>query len=204
MVAADRLNPMSKDITSHKLYAYVDESGLETEGRLFIVAIAVINGNPQNAIKLCEEIETISGKGKVKWGKAKHAQRMDYLRRVFSAPELRGRVCYAIFRGTKDFDTSTIEGITLAIHHFAIAPKYSATIYIDALSKSKRHEYGARLRKAGIQTHKVQGIGKDESNALIRLTDAIAGFVRDAIDGGSIEIVDLFKQAGKTNALIEI
>ena len=39
-----------------------------------------------------------------------------------------------------------------------------------------------RIRRYGIITEKVKGLG-DEQSALIRLSDAIAGFVRDYLEG---------------------
>ena len=187
-----------------KLYCYVDENGMETEGRLFIVAVVVIGGDPQTASSLCEELESLSGKGKFKWGKAEKNRRMDYLRRAFVYPDLRGRLCYAVFRGTKDYQNSTVEAIARGVRHFASTSQYTTVTYIDALSKSKRHVYGSLLRKTGIPTSKVQGVTKDENNSLVRLADAIAGFVRDALDGDSDEIRVLFQQAENSGALIEV
>jgi hypothetical protein len=129
---------------------------------------------------------------------------MQYLRQVFADEMLKGRLCYAIFRQTSDYDAATIEAIVLAIRHFVTVEDYTSMIFIDALSKTKRHEYGARIRKLGVRTHKVQGVTKDESNALVRLADAIAGFVRDALEGREKEIADLFQKATADGALIEV
>lgn len=51
---------------------------------------------------------------------------------------------------------------------------------------------------------KVQGVAKDETNALTRLADAIAGFVLDAVDGKSEEIKALFQKAKKDGMLIDV
>ncbi len=82
--------------------------------------------------------------------------------------------------------------------------KFTTLIYVDGLSKTKRHEYGARLRRFGLPVRKIQGIAKDETNALTRLADAIAGFVLDAVDGNSEEIKALFQKAKRDGMLIEV
>ncbi len=97
---------------------------------------------------------------------------------------------------------TTIVGIAKAIHYKEPA-EYATIIYVDGLKKSKRQEYGSELRKLGIPTRKVQGVTKDENNALIRLADAVAGFVRDVIDGGEEELI-IFTEAKKSSSLIEL
>ena len=169
----------------------------------FIVAGIVINVDPQAVTAQCEELERLSLKGASKWRKTKHIHRIDYLRRAFAAPDLQGRLYYAVFQGTQDYETATIEAIARAVRHFA-SGEYTTSIYIDALSKSKPHVYGALLRKTGIATHKVQGVTKDENNALVRLADAVAGFVRDGLDSDSAAIVRLFTEVKNVDYLIEV
>ena len=195
---------LSADLIMQKLYCYVDENGMETEGRLFIVAVVIISGDPLPVFTLCEEFESASDKGKFKWRKAEKSKRLDYLRRAFRSPALKGQVCYSVFRATSDYEVATIEGIARALRYFEATQEYKTFVYIDALSKSKRRVYGALLRKLGISTYKVQGVTKDENNALVRLADALAGFVRDALDGDSGEIVALFEEAKSAGALIEV
>lgn len=63
---------------SRKIYCYVDETGQDTEGDIFIVTVVV----PENRDKVLEYIENVeqqSGKGKFKWGKADHAKRFSYI-----------------------------------------------------------------------------------------------------------------------------
>jgi hypothetical protein len=40
-----------------------------------------------------------------------------------------------------------------------------------------------QLRRSGIRAKKVRGVRKDENDALIRLADALCGFVRLAVEG---------------------
>ncbi len=58
----------------NKLYCYVDETGQDTKGKLFIV-VAVIVGEEKNEVeKYLESIEEQSGKGKRKWIKAREKE----------------------------------------------------------------------------------------------------------------------------------
>lgn len=50
---------------------------------------------------------------------------------------------------------------------------------------------------------KVQGVTKDENNSLVRFADAVAGFVRDVLDGDREEAKKLFEQVVKAGALVE-
>lgn len=184
-----------------KLYCYVDENGQDTKGDIFIVSVVVTGQERDELLKLCEEIEIKSGKQKDKWGRAKPKRRLDYIKLVFSNKNFKGKLRYSIYRDQINYDMTTIVGIAKAIH-YKEPEQYTSIIYVDGLKKTKRHEYGSELRKLGISTHKVQGVKKDENNALIRLADALAGFVRDVMDGGKEEL-SIFKDAKKNGSLIE-
>lgn len=58
----------------------------------------------------------------------------------------------------------------------------TATVFVDGLVYAERRRFAAGLRKLNVVVHKVQG-RRDESDEFIRLADAIAGFVRDALEG---------------------
>jgi hypothetical protein len=62
---------------------------------------------------------------------------------------------------------------------------------------------GRRLRHLGVRTRKVRGVRKDESDALIRLADALCGFVRAAIEGQEV-MKKLFEWGKKKGYLKEL
>jgi hypothetical protein len=95
-------------------------------------------------------------------------------------------------------------GIAKAVQWRKPVEDYTTLIWVDGLSKTKQHEYGSELRKLGISTSKVRGVVKDENNSLTRLADAIAGFVRDVLDGDTGEIRQLFDEARQREILIEV
>lgn len=186
-----------------KLYCYVDESGQDTKGDIFIVSVVVTSKERDELLILCEEIEVKSGKGKFKWGKAEHNRRMDYIRRIFSKKIFKGKLRFTVYHEQVNYDMATIMGIAKAVH-FKGPKEYTTLVYIDGLAKTKRQEYGSELRKLGVPTRKVQGVTRDENNPLTRLADAVAGFVRDVLDNDDKNMEKIFKEAIKDEILIEV
>jgi hypothetical protein len=187
-----------------KMYGYVDETGKEFGSQRFIVVVVIITEGRDQLLELCEQMEKETGKGKFKWGKAKHKQRMRYLNKVIENRYLFGEFCYSVFPGSSDFDEATIAVIAKSINRFKPFDKYTAMIYVDGLTKTKRREYGVALRRHGLHVQQVRGIEKDENNALTRLADAVAGFVGDALGGNSADIKTLFKRVRRSEVLIEV
>ena len=187
-----------------KLFCYVDETGQDTRGEIFIVTVVVLEKERNRIIQICENLETSTGKGNRKWRSSSHEARMEYIQAILQNRELRGSLMYSVFRRTRDYDLATILGISKAIHRHGPQEKHAATIYIDALPKSRRRLYSTELRKLGVRTRKVMGVRRDENNPLTRLADALAGFLRDAIQEDSEEAVRLFHQARSKGMLVEV
>lgn len=186
-----------------KLYCYVDENGQDTKGKVFIVSIVVTGKERDSLMQLCEEIEEKSGKKKDKWGRSNYLRRLDYLKRILSSKSFKRKLRYSVYHDQVNYDIATIMGIAKAVR-FKEPSNYTTLIYVDGLAKTKRHGYGSELRKLGIPTRKVQGIAKDENNALTRLADSVAGFVRDVIDGKDKASKAIFKTAIEKEILIEV
>lgn len=191
-------------MVTRKLYCFVDESGQDTEGRMFVVSVVVAGSKRDELLSLCEKLEEVSGKRKDKWGKAKHQRRMRYISDILTNNHFKGCLRYCRFHNTRDYDKSTVEAIVSAVRWKKPSGKYTTLVYIDGLRKTKRHEYGTRLRHLGLPVRRVRGVARDETNALTRLADAIAGFVRDALDGKSGEIKTLFQKAKRKGMIIEV
>lgn len=186
-----------------KLYCFVDENGQDTEGRIFIVAVVVLGEDKDNFFKLCEDLEVESRKGKFKWGKAQQVYRLEYLRRVFASGRFHGKLSYSVFREMKDYEFSTVQAIARTVAAQKMPQPFSTLVYVDGLSKTKRQPYAVQLRRLGVHPRKVQGVTKDENNALVRLADAVAGFVRDVLDGDE-EAKVLFDDAVAGKILNEV
>ena len=133
-----------------KLYCYVDENGQDTKGRIFIVSVIVLGKERDELLKFCEQIEEETGKGKTKWRKSEYDNRLAYLRKISRNKNLGSLFIYSVYENTKEYDTATILGIAKAINASKTVEDFTSVVYVDGLSKTKRHEYSSELRKLGI------------------------------------------------------
>ena len=187
---------------TERIEFYVDESGQDTGGDLFIVAGVAVK-NSDELRRRCVSLESTSGKGKVKWAKAKRKMRLAYLRTAVSdVSSFGGPVFYSVFRKTTDYDGATVEGIAQAVHKLSI-PDSSVFVYVDALGNKKGHSYKTRLRKLGCSVKKVRG-KKDENEPLIRLADAVAGAAAELLKYDSEDLGEIFSQAKQQGTLVEL
>lgn len=164
-----------------KLYCYVDETGQDTQGELFIV-VALVAGNERDELELfLEQIEIKSGKGKRKWIKSRTKEKDKYLELALVPNHLKGKIFYRIQKNTKAYEAQTVIAIEQALRQYISSHNikdYKVTIIIDGLSETVGLRVGSALRMAGIKTRRVRG-EKDESNALLRLTDMVVGLIRE-------------------------
>jgi hypothetical protein len=170
---------------TRKLHCYVDETGQDTKGQLFIV-VAIIAARPTELAERLEAAETASGKGKVKWHRSRQG-REAYIESIFS-DNLHFRVYYQTFTGSElSYELATVQATANAIDaycHSEGITEYKATIVIDGLHRSLQHRIGKLLRNLGIRTKSVRG-ERDETNPMIRLADAVAGIVRESSEGNA-------------------
>jgi len=189
------------DTQRHKLYAYVDESGQETQGSMFLVSV-VVAGETREALRhTLRAIERKSGKQDKKWTKARPAERAAYMQAVIQSREFTGRIYYARYQDTRSYVDLMILSTAQALHAQGAA-RPSATIIVDGLERSERPRFAAGVRKLGIAVRKVRG-ARDEADELIRLADAVAGFVRDSLEGESA-MQALFDQALRRGVIQEV
>jgi hypothetical protein len=175
-----------------KLYAYVDESGQETQGRIFLVSVVVTGATREVLRHKLIAIERASGKHDKKWTKARLAERVAYMQAIVQSSEFVDRISYAYYQDTRSYVDLMILSTAQALHAQGVE-HLSATIIVDGLDRPERPRFAAGVRKLGIAVRKVRG-ARDESDELIRLADAVAGFVRDALEGSSV-MQALFDQA---------
>lgn len=164
-----------------KLYCYADETGQDTRGRFFAVALVLIENEREELRALLKDIEAHTGKREKKWKKTVPRKKQLYLEGVLSLASLRGALFYAEYTHSTAYPAHLLDAITKGIRRKASA-HYKATVLIDGLGKHERKVVGAILRRQGIRIEKVRGLS-EESDEFIRLADAIAGFVRDALEG---------------------
>ena len=166
----------------NKLYAYVDETGLHTEGKTFLVGIVIVGNEREQLIQDLEAIERTSGKGNVKWIESKSTARLAYIKAVLAHKGFAGSLYYKTYPNPQNYQvlTATATGDAVLKH---AEGEYKVTIFVDALEDVYIRQYGAILRKMQVRTKKVRGIRKEQTDALIRLADALCGLAREAQEG---------------------
>lgn len=180
--------------TKQNLYCYVDETGQDTLGRLFIVSVVITAAERNTLAAELEKIERLSGKGKVKWIHTRHAARSAYIEAVLSAGAFKNTLYFSAFSNTKSYMAMTVLSTAKAIAMMARQPS-EATVYVDGLPRARLRWFGVELRRLSIRTRKVTGIRREESDALMRLADACCGFIRLALSGQQPEVTRLFEKA---------
>ena len=171
--------------STHKLYCYVDETGQDTMGRFFIVAIVVASNHRDDLQQLLEMIERDSGK-KTKWMKTSDETRQAYIG-AFLQDGLPARLYAKTYRSTAgSFDELTVLATAQAINLYRevnqLRDNYKVTVAIDGLSKTMAKRMGHSFRLLGIKIRNVHG-ERDNASPIIRLADAIAGLVREGEEG---------------------
>lgn len=197
-------NKMKKEKTTKKIYCYVDETGQDTMGKLFIVAIVIADNKKDEFEKRMEKLETSSRKFLRKWQKSKKRERLDYMRTVFDIIKNYGELYFFKFGkgvGTNYYPLMTY-AIAKTLHTKLGQNPVIYSLIVDALVIKQRLILGANLRKLGISVAKVRG-KRDQSDAILRLADALAGFVRDATENDH-KSKALFNKAVKNRLITEV
>jgi hypothetical protein len=188
---------------TYKVYAYVDESGQDTKGNLFIVSVVTVNSEYREVAQaLCVHAEQQSGKGAKKWIKAGSKQKIKYLNLIIT-PAFEGRLTFAVYRNHDPQGTVNLvrETITRSLGSL-VDQDYSALVIIDGLAWSLETGTALKLRRSGAKVNKVRGL-RDESEALLRLADSVCGCVRAALSDDD-DTLRLFSQALQTGNLIDL
>jgi Protein of unknown function (DUF3800) len=167
---------------SERFYAYVDESGQETRGRIFIVGTVVAGTDQDVLLGQLEAIEARSRKRHLKWQRARPAYRQAYMHELLGLDRLRGCLFVSVFHHTRRYHETTAAAAARAIRLKARGP-YKVTVLVDGLQRTQRRVFAQELRTARVNPYKVRGVLKEEHNAMIRLADALCGLVRDAEEG---------------------
>lgn len=165
-----------------KLYCYVDESGQDTKGKLFLVAVVLKEINDLALLeKRLEEIEQKTAKRQSKWKKTNKKIKRQYLEELIHVQELKNSIFYAVYQASKEY--SKLTSFTIAKAVLAKESRnYTVTIIIDGLNDKEREVVRTELKKLKIRYRKIRGM-KDEQSVFLRLADAMAGFLRDVTEG---------------------
>ena len=170
---------------TRKLYCYIDETGQDTLGTLFIVAIVVTNNSRNDLRQLLETAEQETGK-KTKWAKTSDKIRHAYIEALING-ELPAQAYTKTYHHTAgSFDELEVlaaaQAVALYKEAHDITDSYKVTIAVDGLAKRLVPRIGHSFRLLGIKTRNVHG-ERGEASPIIRLADATAGLVREAQEG---------------------
>lgn len=186
-----------------KLYCYADETGPDTKGKMFLVAVVITTSELREAIeRSLEDVEEKSEKGILKWRLTSIPKKKSYLLGILGIGDLQESLFYAVYRDTLDYFKHVALTIAKAIIAVSGGKDYQATIYIDGLRKTEIKKVVRFLSAESIKRRKVKGL-RDESSAYIRLADALAGFFRDYEEGDPYtkELFQLFSTRNFVNKL---
>ena len=182
-----------------KFYCYVDETGQDTKGRLFLVAVIILVSDRENLRSKLRKAEQVSGKGIKKWMKATHKQHEQYIKQIIFDSEFSDAIFYTQYDNASNYVDLTILATAKAILRKARS-SYTAIVFVDGLGRSERHRFAAGLRKLKVNVKKVRGI-REQSDEFARLADAAAGFMRDNLKCG--EAIQKLCQTAKRNNIIK-
>jgi hypothetical protein len=121
-------------------------------------------------------------KKKAKWRPTPLKRKKEYLESVLLVNDLEGCIFYDVYENNQQaYIELTGESTARAIKTKA-EKEYSAIIIIDGLKPAEQKKMIKIFRAHRIHYRKVKG-ARDQSNAIIRLADAMAGFIRDYKEG---------------------
>jgi hypothetical protein len=174
---------MKKETEKKKLYAYIDESGQDTGGLVFIVSVLILENEVAGICEELEKIEIESKKKNTKWNKSHHEFRKTYIEGILKMEKLKEKIFFEMFGDTKKYIELTSFATAKAILKKTGKSDYKITVFVDGFKKKEVEIFSRGLRDLRIKTRKIRGVKKDENNTFIRLVDAICGLVRDKEDG---------------------
>src|SRR4030095_2407229 len=95
--------------TPQKLYAYVDESGQDTEGRFYVVSVALFGTDRDTVLARLEALEDRSRKGRVKGRGAPYPYRQAYIAGLLDMPLLAESIFVTTFRHARNYFELTVK-----------------------------------------------------------------------------------------------
>lgn len=190
-----------------KLYCYVDESGQDTQGTFFVVAVvfALTTTQRDDLEQGLLALETRLRKG-LDWRHTRVATKHAYVAGVIELlASFQSSMCYRVYRGVQspDYDAFTVQAIIQAIaahgrQHNARDVRVSLSIEGD-VGSTRQKRFAKALKDAGVRYQRIRGL-RFKSSALIRLADALAGVISDR-ERGKAYVAQSFKALTQTGLL---
>ncbi|MEK9155963.1 MAG: DUF3800 domain-containing protein [Patescibacteria group bacterium] len=162
-----------------KISSYTDESGQDTQGKYFVVCTIICQSEKNKEVETALlDIEQESEKLK-KWYDTGNKRRHKYINLLCEKNILNQiKIYYTVYQNKKDYINLIGAHVAKAILAYASNRSYTAKIFMDRISNQEMMKLKKEIKSYHIHYKKMRGI-KDESNALIRLADAMCGLCRD-------------------------
>lgn len=166
-----------------KLCSYVDETGQDTEGRFFLVCVVLLEQSERDSLEaVLESIERKTGKGKTKWKYTNIKIKRSFLQEIVAIKELRKSLFYSVYCDTIKYNYVTSLTVVKSVKVVTADEDYFVSVIIDGLTKKDTEKVRIILKDMKIKYKNIRGM-KDEQNVFLRLADALAGFIRDYLEG---------------------
>lgn len=165
-----------------RLACFSDETGQDTAGRFFLVATCIVDLDKVDSYNnILTEVESATNKKSIKWGKCSNKIRTDFIEGLNESSFPLKSLFYSDFKDTKQYAQLISLVIAKTILQKTDDKEYVVKIYFDKITRRTELVVKQELKKLKIKFRSVRGV-RDESVALIRLVDSIAGFMRDSIE----------------------
>jgi len=165
-----------------KLCCYVDETGQDTYGKFFLVLVVLLDQSEREELESkIEEIERKTEKYRKKWKSTATSIKSQFVQEIVKLRELKDALFYSVYRDTKEYNHLTALTISKVLEEIG-KEDYWVLIVVDGLSKKDMEKMRIDMKSLGVKYRSIRGM-KDEQSAFLRLADAMAGFVRDYLEG---------------------
>jgi hypothetical protein len=165
-----------------KLCCFVDETGQDTKGRFFLVAVVLLGQSVRDDIEqLLESVERKVRKQHLKWKKTPIDVKKAYLREIVRLDGLKQSLFYVTHTDTLQYTYLTSLAVASSVQK-RVTGEYFVSIVIDGLKDKEREKMRKTFKGLDIKYKGIRGM-KDEQSVFLRLADALAGFVRDYLEG---------------------
>ena len=165
-----------------KFYLYADETIWTSPAGFLIVAVVALPGDQVEYIRsLVTRLEVASGRDKRKWAQSLTAKKIAFLDGL--GPILDGSppILWRHHPGT-NVDQVRLTALVVAGAAHQVDPLGAFYVMIDGFKKAEGHLVSGAMKSRGLAFKKIVG-GRDESEPLLRLADALAGFLGDRAKG---------------------
>lgn len=186
-----------------KLYCYVDETGQDTKGELFLVAVVISDKRQLDTLEqTLLKLESETGKRTRKWGWLNVKEKNQYLQSILNVRGLHQSIFYSVYKSSKEYTRLTALSVAKAILvKVGRSKDYKARVFIDGLKGKEEDTARREIKKFGIRYERIRGLTHRKS-VLIRLADAMAGFLRD-YHGGQEYSKRLFNKFKKLEMVVQ-